>query len=170
MHVPSLSLFIALNVFATGALLLLPPAPFRTWCTQALITLNLSSNELDGDAIRSCAPHLGGLSSLESLDLSCNRIDALLGMPFLPRLSRLLVPYNRLESLDGVQVKCAAILTIREGGGSGGVCRVLVAQLDVTPLDSKACHSSLPHPHSSRTPCADACSVRVSCDTCIHRR
>lgn len=72
---------------------------------QALTALNLSSNELDGAAIRSCARHLGSLSSLESLDLSCNRIDALLGLPYLPRLSRLLVPYNRLGSLDGVQVK-----------------------------------------------------------------
>ena len=72
-----------------------------------MTSLNLSSNELDGGAIRSCAQHLGALASLESLDLSCNRIDGLLGLPFLPRLSRLLVSYNRLSSLDGVQVRRA---------------------------------------------------------------
>ncbi|CAM9225275.1 unnamed protein product [Pylaiella littoralis] len=75
----------------------------------ALTALNLSSNELDGAAIRSCAPHLGGLSSLESLDLSCNRIDALLGLPYLPRLRRLLVPYNRLGALDGVQALASSL-------------------------------------------------------------
>eukprot|EP00903_Cladosiphon_okamuranus_P006766 g6598.t1 len=75
----------------------------------ALVALNLSSNELDGAAIRSSAPHLGALSSLESLDLSCNRIDELLGLPFLPRLSRLLVPYNRLGSLDGVQALASSL-------------------------------------------------------------
>ncbi|CAM9286632.1 unnamed protein product, partial [Discosporangium mesarthrocarpum] len=69
----------------------------------ALTTLNLSSNELDGGAIRVCAPHLGALSSLEVLDLSCNRIDTLLGLPCLPQLHRLIMPYNRLSSLDGVQ-------------------------------------------------------------------
>ncbi|CAM9305835.1 unnamed protein product [Scytosiphon promiscuus] len=86
----------------------------------ALTSLNLSSNDLDGGAIRSCAPHLGGLSSLESLDLSCNRIDTLLGLPFLPRLSRLLVPYNRLESLNGVQVRCAPFFShasVEDGAG-----------------------------------------------------
>lgn len=87
----------------------LPPFPCSHYPAemQALTDLNLSSNELDGAAIRSCAPHLGALSSLESLDLSCNRVDALLGLPFLPRLRRLLVPYNRLVSLDGVQVRKA---------------------------------------------------------------
>ncbi|CBJ29266.1 Hypothetical leucine rich repeat protein [Ectocarpus siliculosus] len=75
----------------------------------ALTALNLSSNELDGEAIRSCAPHLGPLASLESLDLSCNRIDGLLGLPFLPGLRRLLVPYNRLTSLDGVQALASSL-------------------------------------------------------------
>ncbi|CAM9784123.1 unnamed protein product [Ectocarpus sp. 4 AP-2014] len=75
----------------------------------ALTILNLSSNELDGEAIRSCAPHLGPLASLESLDLSCNRIDGLLGLPFLPGLRRLLVPYNRLTSLDGVQALASSL-------------------------------------------------------------
>ncbi|CAM9859750.1 unnamed protein product, partial [Ectocarpus fasciculatus] len=75
----------------------------------ALTALNLSSNELDGEAIRSCAPHLGPLVSLESLDLSCNRIDGLLGLPFLPGLRRLLVPYNRLTSLDGVQALASSL-------------------------------------------------------------
>lgn len=84
------------------------PSPYLAF--QALTNLNLSSNELDGAAIRSCAPHMGALSCLESLDLSCNRIDTVLGLPFLPRLSRLLVAYNRLMSLDGVQVS-----TSREG-------------------------------------------------------
>lgn len=86
---------------------------------KSLKTLNLSSNELDGAAIRSSGPHLAALSSLETLDLSCNRLDALLGLPFLPQLRRLLVPYNRLASLDGLQVGAPAVSQIRAGRVSG---------------------------------------------------
>ncbi|CAM9480031.1 unnamed protein product, partial [Choristocarpus tenellus] len=75
-----------------------------------LKSLNLSSNELDGTAIRLCAPHLGVLTFLETLDLSCNRINSLLGLPCLPHLQRLLLPYNRLSSLDGVQSLASSLV------------------------------------------------------------
>lgn len=58
-------------------------------------------------------------------------------MPFLPRLSRLLVAYNRLESLNGVQVKYATMLPFGRGEGGGDVATVRLCQIC---LDLKSHH------------------------------
>jgi hypothetical protein len=75
----------------------------------SLTSLNLSGNELDGAAIEASAPHLGALSALVTLDLSANRITSLRGLPCLPQLRRLLLPYNAIASLDGLQALAPAL-------------------------------------------------------------
>ena len=58
----------------------------------------MSSNEL----VTCDLLELSQLSSLCSLDLSANRIDSLLALPFLPGLRSLSVAFNSLSSLAGV--------------------------------------------------------------------
>jgi Leucine Rich repeat len=75
----------------------------------SLTSLNLSGNELDGAAIEASAPHLSALTALVTLDLSANRITSLRGLPCLSQLRRLLLPYNAIASLDGLQALAPAL-------------------------------------------------------------
>jgi Leucine-rich repeat (LRR) protein len=64
-----------------------------------LTELNLSSNDFT-----SCyLPELSYLPSLRILDLSANKLESVIDLPFLPGLESLLVAYNLLTQLDGLE-------------------------------------------------------------------
>lgn len=73
-----------------------------------LVSLNLSSNHLHSFSLSSSSfsssstLRTSPMPSLTHLDLSCNQITALdTTFPYLPSLQILLVPFNRIEDLEG---------------------------------------------------------------------
>lgn len=64
----------------------------------SLTELNLSSNDFSS----SCLPELSHLPLLKLLDLSANKLQSVLDLPFLPGLESLIVAHNIISSLDGL--------------------------------------------------------------------
>lgn len=64
----------------------------------SLTELNLSSNDFSS----SCLPELSHLPLLKLLDLSANKLQSVLDLPFLPGLESLIVAHNVISSLDGL--------------------------------------------------------------------
>ncbi len=55
---------------------------------------------LSGNLLKSCIlPELVNLINLQTLDLSCNTISALDGLPFMPKLRSFLVAYNEISTI-----------------------------------------------------------------------
>ena len=65
----------------------------------SLTELNLSSNDFSSSYL----PELSYIPSLRILDLSANKLQSVLDLPFLPGLESLLVAYNLLTRLDGLE-------------------------------------------------------------------
>lgn len=64
----------------------------------SLTELNLSSNDFSSSRL----PELSHLPLLRILDLSANKLQSVLDLPFLPGLESLIVAHNILSSLDGL--------------------------------------------------------------------
>ena len=67
-------------------------------CLTSLTELNLSSNDFSS----CCLPELSHLPLLRILDLSANKLQRVVDLPFLPGLESLVVAHNIITNLDGL--------------------------------------------------------------------
>ena len=77
-------------------------------CLTSLTELNLSSNDFSSG----CLPELSHLPLLRTLDLSANKLQNVLDLPYLPGLETLIVAHNIISNLDGLNVNVPNLIKL----------------------------------------------------------